>query len=75
MVEKDLFNHFDKFTNALLHAKAKEARLRQAVDQADDHANTKDCVTDKKDKKDGVTQQTTPEEVLRKQAQSLKVLE
>ncbi|XP_031563818.1 codanin-1-like isoform X2 [Actinia tenebrosa] len=82
MVEKDLFNHFDKFTNALLHAKAKKARLRQAVDHVvdhvddhvDDHANTntKDTVTE--DKRDGVTEQTTPEEVLRKHVQSLKVL-
>jgi len=33
MVEKDLFGHFDKHTNALLHAKAKETRLQEALQQ------------------------------------------
>ncbi|KXJ19147.1 Codanin-1 [Exaiptasia diaphana] len=35
IVEKDLFNHFDKHTNALLHAKAKESRLQEAIKQSD----------------------------------------
>jgi hypothetical protein len=75
MVEKDLFNHFDKFTNGLLHAKAKEARLREAVNQTDD-PDSSTCTNDTiSDKTKGLSiPQSTPEEFLRKHVQSLKVL-